>query len=434
MARHQQGSDEREARFCEYLDRLCAVSGHRDRHAPLRAYLTGLCLEGKRKSIEPMAARIDPRRVSILHQAMHHFVAKAPWDDRALLTVARGEVLARMGRHGGVQAWAIDDTGIPKKGSHSVGVARQYCGNLGKEDNCQVAVSVSLVNEMVSVPAAYGLYLPNSWAEEEHRRAKVEVPQEVRFQKKWEIAMGQIEQLREEGVPQAPVVADAGYGNATEFRERLTAMAIPYVVGIQMTTTVWPAGSGPIEAAPYRGRGRPPKLLRRTPRRRPLEVGTLALGLPPSAWRRQSWGEGTKGTLRSRFAALRVRPAHRDYRRHEPRPQEWLLIEWPSGDKAPTKYWLSTLPADTTMGELVMLAKVRWRIEVDYQELKDEFGLDHFEGRGWRGFHHHATLCIAAYAFAAAERARFSPSAALSFLRTAALPRGFRPRGAASTR
>ena len=228
------------------------------------------------------------------------------------------------------------------------------------------------------------------------------------------------------------MVSDAGYGNATEFRDRLTAEGIPYVVGIQTTTTVWPAGSGPIEAAPYRGRGRPPKLLRRTPRRRPLEVGTLALGLPPSAWRRQSWGEGTKGTLRSRFAALRVRPAHRDYRRHEPRPQEWLLIEWPSGDKAPTKYWLSTLPADTTMGELVMLAKVRWRIEVDYQELKDEFGLDHFEGRGWRGFHHHATLCIAAYAFAAAERARFSPSAALAFLRPAAVPRGFRPRGAAS--
>src|SRR3972149_2835558 len=205
MARDRPGSDERESRFGEYLDRLWAASGHRDRHAPLRAYLTGLCLEGQRKSIEPMAARLDPRRVSILHQAMHHFVAKAPWDDRALLEVARGEVLARMGRHGGVQAWAIDDTSIPKKGSHSVGVVRQYCGNLGKEDNCQVAVSVSLVNEMVSAPAAYRLYLPNAWAADEQRRAKAGVPQEVGFHKKWEIAMEQVAQLRREGVPQAPV-------------------------------------------------------------------------------------------------------------------------------------------------------------------------------------------------------------------------------------
>ncbi len=336
-----------------------------------------------------------------------------------------------MDRHGGVMAWSIDDTGIPKKGTHSVGVARQYCGNLGKEDNCQVAVSLSFVNETVSVPAAYRLYLPEAWTKDIARRRQVGVPTEVSFRTKWQIALEEVDLLHAEGAPEAPVVADAGYGTCVEFREGLTDRGTPYVVGIQSTATLWPPGKGPLTPARWKGNGRPSTLLRRDPTHRPMDGLALARGLPESAWETVTWREGTKGVLSSRFARVAVRVAHRDYNRRTLRPAEWLLVEWPTGDPAPTKYWLSTLPPETSMEMLVRLAKVRWRIERDYEELKQEFGLDQFEGRGWRGFHHHATLCIAAYGFLAAERARLSPPRPLAFLSAPRLPRGFRPRGSA---
>ena len=419
-------------RFQAYLERLSRALGHRDRREPLRAYLTGLCLPGARKSIEPMAARVDPRHVRARHQSMHHFVAHAPWDDTAVLRVARDWVLEPMERHGPVAAWIVDDTGIPKKGRHSVGVARQYCGALGKQENCQVAVTLSLANEAVSLPVAYRLYLPEGWADARRRRRAAGVPEDVVFQPKWEIALEAITALHREGLPPAPAVADAGYGVVTEFRDALTRQGIPYVVGVSGETSVWPPGLEPLGPRRWSGRGRPPTRLRRTRRARPVPLTTLAEQLAPKAWRTVMWRQGTRGSLRSRFAWLRVRPAHRDEHRHQPRPVEWLLIEWPKGAPEPTKFWLSTLPADTAVAQLVRLAKLRWRIERDYQELKDEFGLDHFEGRSWRGFHHHGSLCIAAYAFLAAERARLSPPEPLSFLRPARLPRGFTPRGAPS--
>mgnify|MGYP001617500490 CR=1 FL=1 len=423
--------DARERRFHDYLDRLAQALGHRDRREPLRAYLTGLCLPGDRKSIEPMAARIDPRHVRARHQSMHHLVANAPWSAAAVLRVARDLVLPQLERHGPVAAWIVDDTSFPKKGRHSVGVARQYCGALGKTDNCQVAVSVSLANEAVSVPGAYQLYLPESWAEDRRRRRAAGVPPDVAFRPKWQIAVAQLAALREAGLPPAPIVADAGYGAATEFREQLTAWEHPYLLGITGETTVWPPGEAPRQPRPRRERpGRPPTRRRRTARHRPLSVLALASRLPPAAWRTLPWREGTRGTMRSRFAWRRVRPAHGDKRRSEPRPAEWLLIEWPRGEPTPTKFWLATLPATMAATDLVRLAKLRWRIDRDYQELKKEFGLDHFEGRGWRGFHHHGALCVAAYAFLAAERARLSPPEPLSFLRPAPLPKGFRPRGA----
>ncbi len=421
--------DRSERRFREYLDRLARAVRHEDRREPLRAYLTGLCLPGERKSVEPMAARVDPRRVRARHQSMHHFVANAPWDDGAVLKVARDCVLEQMERHGAVAAWVVDDTGIPKKGTHSVGVARQYCGALGKPDNCQVAVSVSLANEAVSVPAAYGLYLPESWAGERNRRRAAGVPDGVAFHTKWEIALAQIAELQQDGVQPAPVVGDAGYGVVTAFRDRLTAMGIPYVVGVTGETTVWRPGAGPLRPRRYGGRGRPPSRMRRTSRHRPVAINALARQLPASSWRTVSWRQGTRGTMHSRFARLRVRPAHCDENLHRSRAVEWLLIEWPRGEPESTKSWLSTMPPRTRFSQLVRLAKVRWRIERDYQELKSQFGLDHFEGRGWRGFHHHGTLCIAAYAYLAAERARLSPPAPLSFLRPTRLPRGFKPRG-----
>jgi SRSO17 transposase len=324
----------------------------------------------------------------------------------------------------------VDDTAFPKKGQHSVGVARQYCGVLGKQDNCQVAVSVSVANAAVSLPVAYQLYLPESWARDRRRRRAVGVPAAVAFQSKWQLALGQIQTVQAEGLPRAPVVADAGYGDTTAFRDALTTAALPYIVGVKGETTAWPPGKAPWPPKRWRGRGRPPTRVRRTARHTPRSLARLAADLPEGAWRTVTWREGTRGAMRSRFARLRVRPAHRDEQRAEPRPEEWLLIEWPRGEDAPTKYWLSTLPPMTPVAELVHLAKLRWRIERDYQELKDELGLDHFEGRGWRGFHHHGALCIAAYAFLAAERARFSPPAPLAFLRAPRFPKGFTPRGA----
>lgn len=422
--------DARERRFRDYLERLALALGHEDRREPLRAYLTGLCLPGDRKSIEPMAARIDPRHVRARHQSMHHFVANAPWDDSAVRRIARAWVLEQMERHGPVAAWVVDDTSFPKKGRHSVGVARQYCGVLGKQENCQVAVTVTLANDAVSVPVAYQLYLPDAWARDAKRRRAAGIPRDVPFRTKWQIALEQLMRLQAEGLPPAPVVADPGYGVITEFRDELTALQAPYILGVTGETTVWSPGTEPLRPKPSRGRGRPPSRLRRSARHRPVSVSTLAARLPEASWHVVTWREGTRGAMTSRFARLRVRPAHRDERRSEPRPEEWLLIEWPQGEPASTKFWLSTLPPAISFPDLVRLAKIRWRIERDYQELKDELGLDHFEGRGWRGFHHHGSLCIAAYAFLAAERARLSPPEPLSFLRAARLPKGFTPRGA----
>jgi len=423
-------ADARERRFRDYLDRLAQAVGHEDRREPLRAYLTGLCLAGERKSIEPMAARIEPRRVRARHQSMHHFVANAPWEDAAVLDVARDVVLTQMERHGPVAAWVVDDTGMPKKGQHSVGVARQYCGVLGKQDNCQVVVSLSLANEAISVPVAYRLYLPEAWAKDRKRRRAAGVPAAIAFRPKWQLALEQMRTVMSAGLPPAPVVADAGYGVATGFRDQLTEWAIPYVVGVTGETSVWRPGQEPLRPRQRDGPGRPATLLRRSPRHRPVSVTALATALPSVMWQTVTWRAGTRGAMRSRFACSRVRPAHRDKRRTEPRPVEWLLIEWPATEPAPTKFWLSTLPASSALADLVRAVKIRWRIERDYQELKDEIGLDHFEGRGWRGFHHHGSLCIAAYAFLAAERARLSPPEPLSFLRAARLPKGFTPRGA----
>ena len=419
------------ARFEGYVGRLAEVIGHADRREPLQAYLTGLLLPGERKSVEPMAAKIDPRHVSRLHQSMHHFVANAGWEDREVLAVARDYALAQLERHAPVGAWVVDDTAMPKKGKHSVGVARQYCNVLGKQDNCQVAVSVSLVNKTMSVPAAWRLYLPETWVRDARRRREAGVPKDVGFLEKWRIALEEIDDLVEQDLPVAPIVADAGYGDTTEFRDGLTERGFSYALGIKGHTSVWPPGQEPGAPQPYTGRGRPPTLLRREEDHTPVSARELAHRLPRTAWKTVRWREGTKGTMRSRFAALQVRPAHRDERRTEPREVEWLLIEWPRDEVEPIKYWLSTVPEDVQLNELVALAKIRWRVERDYQELKDELGLDHFEGRGWRGFHHHGVLSIAAYCFLAAERGRLSPPQAVAFLKPATLPKDFVPRGSA---
>jgi SRSO17 transposase len=330
---------------------------------------------------------------------------------------------------GPIRAWLVDDTGLPKKGKLSVGVARQYCGQLGKRDNCQVAVTLSVATEHASLPIAYRLYLPEAWAGDPARRAAAGVPDEVAFATKPAIALGQVERALADGVPPGVVVTDAGYGNDTDFRDGVTAAGLPYVAGIQGTTGLWPPGAGPLPAAPRGGKGRPPKRLRRDPEHRPLAAEELAAGLPGDAWKAVTWREGTAGPLASRFAAVRVRPAHDDFRLSEPRAEEWFLAEWPEGEKEPTKYWLSTLPEATSLEDLVATAKLRWRIGRDFEELKQELGLGHFEGRGWRGFHHHASLCVAAYGFLVAERCRFSPPGWRPEPKARERPAGYRPRG-----
>jgi SRSO17 transposase len=415
---------------------LADAAGHADRHIPLKNYCTGLLLPGERKSVEPMAARLAPNDVRRMHQSLHHLVADAPWNDRKVLEQVRQQVLPAMQKHGPIVAWIIDDTGFPKQGKHSVGVARQYCGQLGKSDNCQAAVSLSVSTWQASLPVAWRLYLPDVWCQDAERCRQAGVPEEVVFQTKPEIALEQIRQALAQQVPLGVVLADAGYGKGTQFRTAVSELGLQYIVGIESNATVWEPGQEPLPAPPRKaGRGAPSKRLRRAPDHQPVSVRRLALNLPAGVWKNISWRPGSQGMLRSRFAAVRVRPAHRDEKLTAPRPEEWLLIEWPKAASEPTKYWLANLPVKTLLKPLVKLAKHRWVIERDYEELKQELGLGHYEGRGWRGFHHHATLCIAAYGFLVSERTRFSPSARVGHvgLRAPKPPQGFRPRGSPST-
>ena len=418
------------------MEGLAQAAGHADRAVPLKSYCMGLLLPGERKSVEPMAARLAPDNVRRMHQSLHHVVADAPWSDETVLRQVRSAVLPAMQKHGPVACWIVDDTGFPKKGSHSVGVTRQYCGQVGKQDNCRVAVSLSVATWSSSLPIAYSLYLPEVWASDKQRRKQAGIPEQVEFQTKLQIALEQIRAAVKEDVPRGVVVADAGYGMDSKFRSGITELGLEYVLGVQSSTSVWKPGTEPLPPLPRQQMGRPPRLLRRTPTHQPVSAKELALALPAEAWKTITWRQGTRQKLRSRFVAVRVRPAHRDYWQTEPHAEEWLLIEWPKGEAEPSKYWLSTLPATAHLKDLISLAKQRWIIERDYQELKQELGLGHYEGRGWRGFHHHATLCIAAYGFLIAERNRFSPSAAVGNLGLSApqFPSDFRPRGSHPTR
>jgi SRSO17 transposase len=416
--------------FERYVNYLCEVLGHQDRHAGFADYSRGLMLPIERKSVEPLAASTDPLHVSSQHQSLHHLVAMSEWSDRAVLKRVRQWVMPRLGQKRGFY-WIVDDTGFPKKGEHSVGVARQYCGALGKQDNCQVAVSLSLATEQGSVPIEFQLYLPEKWAKDQRRRKKAGVPREVKFRTKPEIALEQIGAAKAAGVAVGIVLADAGYGNETAWREALGEMELEYCVGVQSVTTVWAAGTGPVAPKAKNKSGRPVTRWQRVTGTTPLSVKGLAETLTPHRWRTVLWREGSNATLSSRFAAVRVRAAHRDAQGlGAPRAEQWLLIEWPTAEPEPTKYWLARLSADTALVELVRTAKMRWRIERDYQELKQEFGLSHYEGRNWRGFHHHATLCIAAYGFLLADRLQHGGSKKNSTRsKTPSLPADYTPRG-----
>jgi SRSO17 transposase len=362
-----------EGGFRAYAADLASVLGHADRIRPFEDYCVGLLSVEGRKSVEPLAAATAPARTAAQHQSLLHLVAQAPWSDQAILTRVRERVLPSITREEPIQAWIIDDTSYPKKGKHSVGVARQYCGERGKQDNCQVAVSLSVATHQASLPIAYQLYLPQEWADDPVRRAKAGVPDDVVFQTKPEIALRQMRAMLAAGVPPAVALADPAYGNDGKFRSGITALGLPYTVGVFSSMLVWRPGEAPVCPASVAGRSqqggqaRPP---------RPVQVKALAKELAPDVWQTIAWREGSNTGLTSRFARLRLRPAHDRRKGGDPAAEQWLLIEWPQGEAEPDHYWLSTLPVDIPFARLVDLAKLRWRIERDYLELKQEVGSD----------------------------------------------------------
>lgn len=393
-----------------------------DQRAKGELYLRGLMLDGKRKSMQPMAARLG-----VDHQGLQQFVTSSTWD-----YVQVRQRLARWA-DGFVEpeAYVVDDSGFPKDGADSPGVARMYSGALGKVANCQIGVSVHAVTDWASAAIDWRLFLPKSWdetaseaaadpataAEIRRRRTRCKIPDQVRHREKWRLALDMLDEILTDpatepgdpatggwGLPPRPVVSDAGYGDVTEFRLGLEDRGLPYVVAVKGTTSTYPADAVPA-AAPYAGRGRPPVARYRDA---PTSLASLALATGRSALRRVTWRHGSRrnarnptAALRSRFLALRVRPANRDIPRlpDGSLPECWLIAEWPPGQPEPTDYWLSNLPPDTALRDLVRLAKIRWRIEHDYRELKDGLGLDHFEGRGYLGWHRHVTLTSLAQAF-----------------------------------
>jgi len=417
-------------KYQEYLEYLCKGLGHADRNRSLIDYCKGLMLPLERKSIEPIAAQHDPYNVRSKHQSLHHFVADSDWSNKEILSRAYQWSVPFLKAEKERCYWIVDDTGYPKKGKHSVGVSRQYCGQLGKQENCQVAVSLSIATDIGSIPIDYRLYLPKEWMDDVARCNKVGVPEDIAFKTKPEIAIDQIRNAKKANLPTGIVLADPGYGDNTEFREELSAEGLQYAVGIKPGTTVWTSGNVPLPPKEWQGRGRKAVNLRRDPEHTPKSVKEVALGIPEKEYRKITWREGTNKKLYSYFARIRVHSANKDFLREEIRDEEWLIIEWPKGEKEPAKYWLSTLPADISFKELVQIIKMRWRIERDYEELKQEFGLSQYEGRNWRGFHHHATLCIAAYAFLMAWRIEHMDSKKKCIKPEASeLPEDYRPRG-----
>ena len=382
-------------RLEHFLVDLLEPVGRSERRQWGEVYVRGLLQDGERKSIEPMAARLRDGNV----QAMQQFVGQSPWQWE--------EVWQRLGRRMTAElepdsAWVVDDTGLPKQGSDSVGVARQYSGTLGKTGNCQVAVSLHHVGEQGNAVLGWRLYLPESWAKDEQRRNAAGVPEEVVFKRKWELALDLIDQARSWGLADRIVLADGGYGESTEFRDGLEARDLRYVVGVGPNVGVW-TKPPKVKIPDFFGRGAPPKK-HAYGDQRPIAVKDVAL--KAKGWKKVRWREGSKGWLESRFLSLRVQPSHGFVDGDPPHKELWLLVEWPEQEEEPTKYFFGDLPPGYTLRRLVRIAKCRWKIEQDYHQLKEELGLDHYEGRNWNGWHHHVTLVMLAHAFLTLETLR----------------------------
>jgi SRSO17 transposase len=369
-----------------------------DQRAKGEQYVRGLLLEGRRKSIQPMAARLPDGD----EQGLQQFITDSPWRDAPV----RRRLAKRMTRELAPVGWVVDDTGLPKDGRMSPGVAHQYCGALGKTANCQVLVSVNAVTDRASCPLGWRLFLPESWDLDEDRRERARIPEDVRHVPKWQLALAIIDELIGWGLARQVVQADGGYGDITQFRTGLQERELEYVVQVKGVTSVQPATATPI-APEYQGRGRP-RVARYPEKQQSLRELTLAAGREHV--HTIGWREGDRGPLSSQFIAIRVRPANDQQRQHDGvLPERWLLAEWPDSKHEPVKYWLSNLPADTPLVTLVSLAKLRWRVEHDYRELKQCLGLDHYEGRTYRGLHHHLTSVSVAHAFLTCTRLHRDP-------------------------
>jgi len=383
------------ARLEQFLGDLLEPLGRSERRQGSAVYVRGLLLDGERKSIEPMAARLPEGNV----QALQQLIGQSPWPWAPVW-----ERLARRmtGELAPDPVWVLDDTGFPKQGRHSVGVERQYSGTLGKTANCQVAVSLHQVGPEESTILGWRLYLPESWIQDAERRAEAGIPEAVGFRTKWQLALELIDQALAWGLRGRVVLADTAYGEVTEFREGLEARGRPYVVGVPSPLGVWTQPPR-VHQLKARGRGRPPSVYHYGEQRPPSvrEVAEKARG-----WKQVRWREGTKGWLESRFYACRVQPSHGFHAGRPPHKEVWLLVEWPRAEKEPTKYFLCDLPVPYPLRRLVRIAKGRWKIEQDYQQLKEELGLDHYEGCNWTGWHHHVTLVMLAHAFLTLERLR----------------------------
>jgi SRSO17 transposase len=373
-----------------------------DQRAKGEQYVRGLLLEGRRKSIQPMAARLADGD----EQGLQQFITDSPWDDEPV----RRRLARRMSAEICPEGWIVDDTGLPKDGRFSPGVAHQYCGALGKTANCQVLVSVNAASDRASCPLGWRLFIPESWDQDDERRERARIPEDVRHVPKWQLALEIIDQLLEWALERRVVQADGGYGDITAFRVGLEQRKLEYVVQVKGVTSAQPADAVPVASA-YQGRARPP-----APRYpdKPVSLKQLVLAAGREQVRTVGWREGDRGPLSSQFIALRVRPANDAQRDDDGElPERWLLAEWPANKDEPVKYWLSNLPPDTPIVTLVALAKLRWRVEHDYRELKQCLGLDHYEGRTFRGLHHHLTSVTVAHAFLTCCRlARGDPATA----------------------
>lgn len=395
-----------------FLDDVVGTLGHPRRRHWCDAYLRGVLLDGHRKSVEPMAARLKTidQGAEDYEQALQQFLNQSSWDEQAILDSLHAWMAKRFGTAG---ALIIDDTGFPKQGEHSVGVARQYTGTLGKVASCQVAVTLQLATGTEVVALDAKLYLPQSWTADRDRLAKAGVPDAVGYQPKWQMALTMVRRAVANGF-RGVVLADSLFGTVTEFREELARDGRTYCVGVDSTLKVIAADAdlGPVPTSS--GPGRPPT--------RPSKVRAGAKSPSVRQWavdraadfRPVTWRKGTKGKMTGRFAAWRVRPAHKLSAGKEPLAACWLLVEWPEAAAQPAKYFFSNLPTKTSLKRLVATAKNRWWVEHSYRELKDELGLDHFEGRSWRGWHHHAVLVLMAYAFLQDLRRRRRKKGALT--------------------
>jgi len=386
-------------RLVEFAAEMFAPMQRKDQRRWGEVYLRGLMLEGRRKSIEPMAERLADGD----EQCLQQFVNQSPWE----WAPVRARLARRMQHELSPEAWIVDDTGFPKFGRHSVGVARQYCGALGKVANCQVGVSINAASDEASCPIDWRLFLPEEWDADTERRSQAHLPEEIRHVPKWELALEAIDELRSWGLEPPVILADGGFGDITAFRQGLAERELEFVLQVKAVTSAY-AQEIERERPDYRGNGRPPGARYRA---KPSSLRALALQAGKRAAVGVTWREGSRGPMHSRFLALRVRPANIQLRRAAHAAGDelavcWLVCEWPSDKDEPVKYWLSNLPEDTELRRLVQLAKLRWRIEHDYRELKDALGLDHFEGRSYRGWHHHTTLVSVAHAFLTLERRR----------------------------